>query len=43
MAPQITEYAEPFQLSKTAVKKSTVNSAFLNSFFDTPYPQITQK
>lgn len=41
--PQITEYAEPYQQTKTAIKKDTHNSQFLDSFFTTPYPQITQK
>jgi NADH dehydrogenase (ubiquinone) 1 alpha subcomplex subunit 6 len=39
----ITEYAEPYQLSLTAKAKSSPQSEFLESFFTTSYPQITQK
>jgi hypothetical protein len=40
---QINEYAEPYQQAKTKVKSTSTNSAFLDSFISTAYPQITQK
>jgi hypothetical protein len=41
---QITEYIEPYsQRFKTAEAAKTVNSSFLDTFYETPYPQIPRK
>mmetsp|Transcript_11739 Transcript_11739/g.25187 ORF Transcript_11739/g.25187 Transcript_11739/m.25187 type:complete len:139 (+) Transcript_11739:95-511(+) len=39
----ITEYIEPFYAARKAVHKPTGNTAFLDSFFSTQYPQISSK
>lgn len=39
----ITEYIEPFNERLMLVKAKTHNSPFLDTFYTTPYPQITQK
>lgn len=39
----VTEYLEPFARRKLDVHKPTGNSAFLDSFLSTNFPQIPQK
>jgi hypothetical protein len=42
---QITEYVEPYQVGVTGVckRRGPKASPFLDSFYTTAYPQITQK
>lgn len=37
---QVTEYIEPFAKKQQEVVKPLAGSAFLNTFFETPYPQV---